>query len=958
MADDFVSLGIGVDSSQMVAAKGEADKLAGSLKGAAQASDDLAKSGAVVEGSAKGAGTAFKQMQETTTAATGAVDLHTAAVGKAAAAHGTMSTQAQSLFHAVRSMGEGIAMGIPPTQLLTQQINHLSYAASGAGGLTGAFGELASSASKFITPLTIAATATLALGGAAIYASERWASGQRDIERAMIGIGGRAGATADDINKIAASSSSAFGLSNTEARNAALEFAKTGQIYSTNIGLLTHATENFAKLMGVDAPEASKILAKAFADPIKGAQDLNKELGFLDGATLGYIRSLVIAGDKQGAQRALLDAINPSLQKAAGLTSAWGNAWTFVKNTSGAAFDAIGKGLSSGAMPSTGQLDGLLKQRSEIQLRGTPARGSNFNSSGIAQQNWAALSTPGSALPDIDKQIAAMRELAEANEDKRLGGLALVADDTVRALIPEIDKTNKLTEVVNNLKQARDNAVISGKQEVGGQNQAAINAGEVILRLTKDQTEESARHNAKVLEIAGNYQGVSTQTALTLDLQKQQLAVASAVTGEERRSAQEALQRYQLDLQGKDGAVIAAGNRQNVEAQITSRVQAQLLAMRDQLAVAQAVTGAERMRAEAAATTSALTRDIGDASLAQSVAAAQQAIAEAQISSGIQNQVSGLSQQTELIRARANGSEAAVAAAQAYTNAIKAGATETDAAAISAAVLANNVAKAEGSARSFSASMKGGMNGGYASLNQWGNQTVGMPGTDGTPFQRASLDAAYGPGGYSTYLNGGSGPNGSRFDVLSTPNAQGMAFAASQQLRAAALKNMDAVTAAKFKAGSFKLPASDAQAIANAYLAQGSHSTSATSQKAAADFVSQYGDNSSSSASSGLSPLYLSSSGSTNLGFRAAEGMDYTVPGSGPVDSVKVSGMVSPGERMIMIPPGGAAPRDMQGGNTQSRPSIQQTINISAPSMQGASDTMSQLAARASRAAYAASRHR
>ncbi len=198
------------------------------------------------------------------------------------------------------------------------------------------------------------------------------------------------------------------------------------------------------------------------------------------------------------------------------------------------------------------------------------------------------------------------------------------------------------------------------------------------------------------------------------------------------------------------------------------------------------------------------------------------------------------------------------------------------------------------------------MSGGFASLNQWGNQMVGMPGTDGSPMQQSMWNAQYGPGGFNTFVSGGSGMNGSRFDVNAAPNDQGKVFMASQTLTSGAEKNMDAVTKAKFEAGSFKLPQSDAQAIADAYLRQGNNASDVISQKAASSFVSQYGDSSSSS-NSLINPMY--SSGSSNvMSFHAATGMDIMVPGSGPPDSVRVQGMVSPGERMIVVPPGGSLP--------------------------------------------------
>ena len=66
--------------------------------------------------------------------------------------------------HSIRSMAEQLALGVPPTQILTQQINHLSYAASGPGGLSAAFGGVVSSLKGIVTPTTAAVAGVAALG--------------------------------------------------------------------------------------------------------------------------------------------------------------------------------------------------------------------------------------------------------------------------------------------------------------------------------------------------------------------------------------------------------------------------------------------------------------------------------------------------------------------------------------------------------------------------------------------------------------------------------------------------------------------------------------------------------------------------------------------------------------------------------------------------------------------------
>jgi lambda family phage tail tape measure protein len=64
--------------------------------------------------------------------------------------HAGLSTQAMAAQHSIRSMVEGLASGMPPSMVLTQQLNHLSYAASGPGGIKQAFSDAIGMFTKFI----------------------------------------------------------------------------------------------------------------------------------------------------------------------------------------------------------------------------------------------------------------------------------------------------------------------------------------------------------------------------------------------------------------------------------------------------------------------------------------------------------------------------------------------------------------------------------------------------------------------------------------------------------------------------------------------------------------------------------------------------------------------------------------------------------------------------------------
>jgi hypothetical protein len=75
--------------------------------------------------------------------------------------------------HSIRSMVEGMAMGMPVTQVLGQQINHLSYAATGPGGLSGAFKQAGSAVLSLLSPTTlvVAGLAAVGVAGGLAYAS-------------------------------------------------------------------------------------------------------------------------------------------------------------------------------------------------------------------------------------------------------------------------------------------------------------------------------------------------------------------------------------------------------------------------------------------------------------------------------------------------------------------------------------------------------------------------------------------------------------------------------------------------------------------------------------------------------------------------------------------------------------------------------------------------------------------
>ncbi|MCK1305062.1 hypothetical protein [Bradyrhizobium sp. 45] len=170
---DLAQIGFGVDTSDLAAATTELQKLVPASKAAESAAENVSAALNKVNKAATGATTATGGTTKVMQAAAGATTATTNATKSAAAAndnlsksHAGLSTQAMAAQHSIRSMVEQLAMGVPPSQVLTTQLNHLAFAATGPGGLKQAFSEAFASLTKLFSGVAL-----FAAGGVAIVAS-------------------------------------------------------------------------------------------------------------------------------------------------------------------------------------------------------------------------------------------------------------------------------------------------------------------------------------------------------------------------------------------------------------------------------------------------------------------------------------------------------------------------------------------------------------------------------------------------------------------------------------------------------------------------------------------------------------------------------------------------------------------------------------------------------------------
>jgi len=599
------------------------------------------------------------------------------ATGLLTKAHGGLDIQAQAAFHSVRSFAESVLYGIPPTQALTGQLNHLSFAATGEGGIVGAFSRAGGLIGGLVTPMAAAVGGVAALAAGALYLGNSWDKTREQTDLALIGMSQRTGTTAADIANFAKSNSSAFGLSIADARNVATEFTKTGEVTISSLHGVGDAIHGYALLTGTDATEATKAFSDAInGDMFKGIEGLNQRYGALDATTLEYIQTLVNQGDKTAALQAFMDATSEANKRAAESVGGLSAAWQGFKN--------IISGVVSGPAP-TSNLDDQIKQVQaqiqEAQSRAQSGGGVSRNSRGelVSQNDFLVQSND--LQKEVDGLQAKLDSLNTKKADAELTNFSAEAFKATNAIFPQIDAMQKLQHQIDVINDAQD----------AGKAPSHSNEAVAVLQQQYDLQQESLEttsHQAEAVNAVKEKWGdVGVSTAKALQESENQLPVLQAVGGAQKMAAQYAADYANYMLNGKtatEAAALAGATLAASQAQVNSAAQEQLAALQDQYAVASARNVQEGILAQGQATYNQLLREGVDSELALSVASQQVADNKAKVYEQNQKSVKASQDQLDLIQAQGTGTEAMVKSSIAYDNAIQNGATSAQAAAIAA----------------------------------------------------------------------------------------------------------------------------------------------------------------------------------------------------------------------------------------------------------------------------------
>jgi hypothetical protein len=573
--------------------------------------------------------------------------LLTPEMNKAVQAHGSLSTQAMALQHSMRSSIEQLAQGVPVTQVLTQQMNHLLYAATGEGGLTGAFkqvGGIAASAfggivAALSNPVTAAVTAAAAIGAAFLGSAAAADSAGVNIQRSLSGTGRVSQLTTKDIVDVSNATSNWATMSVKESREAAEAFANAGLIGKDNLTSANKVAADFAKTLGVDLDEGVKILAKDLTSGMAGVDDLGKRLGGLTAGQRDYLKTLDSNLDKTKLQAAAIQFVADNTRKASELTTNWSGAFTRLANAASNALHATSE------PPSTGQLGNINQQIGDLS-----GRRETLVSAGSSPNDIAKLTD------EIGRLRLEATKLEAGDLTAKFGEWGMAALKAAEQFTPLRTQAVELEKQLALLKQAQASPEtrLTLNPEQNKQLDESARAAEVRTTKTKQGADEADRFNQRVLEISKSYSNVGQETALALKHMDNMLPVARAVGGAARLAAQEQATFNNLIDRGKsseEAAAVAAKERALAQAQINAQARDATFQLENQLQVASAVGGAARMAAQEEATYNQLVHDGVSSGEASAQAAAQHALAEAQVNAAAKETLFSLQNQRPVVEA-------------------------------------------------------------------------------------------------------------------------------------------------------------------------------------------------------------------------------------------------------------------------------------------------------------------
>jgi hypothetical protein len=382
------------------------------------------------------------------------------AAGGVTHAIGAMSTQGMAAFHALRGGAEQLLAGQDPFRVLALELNNLTYAASGAGGLKTAFGEAIGIFRGLLNPVVALTGGIVGLGLAAIGLQARWASAQEKINLALTGVGKSAGITAGQVNQIADAVSKSGEVSRSEASDIATAIASTGRASADATEQATALAKSYSLVFNKDLDKSAMDLANAIANPGAAIDALNARLGVWSAKQIEMVKNLDASGQRQKAAKILIDGLKDSIGEAAEKTDFWSRSWDKVSTSISNFFTATGKGIDK-AIGNQSPEDALVDRLADAKDRLEGLRSGHFNLlGGVSFGDPAEIKKTSDEVKDLEAQLNALRKTSEDTRD------AADVSNLVKNIDPTIQKLNDLQTTIDKIKSVPTDKLDAASQAV------------------------------------------------------------------------------------------------------------------------------------------------------------------------------------------------------------------------------------------------------------------------------------------------------------------------------------------------------------------------------------------------------------------------------------------------------------------------------------------------------------
>lgn len=625
---DIATLGLVVDSSQVKTATGDLQKFN------TEAQKTEQRSGAIAA-AAKREKVSYEEMAARYKAAGAGAKGLNQELGKTPPALNAGATAAKAASAAKKELNEEVGQ-------LRAGLRTLSREAFLLPGPLGAVSRVLGGMSYGMTPLTLGITAGVvgfaaisAVVSAAVIKFAEFEAHQARVTNAINATNGASRQSAASIEAFVQAQAASGTQSTGIIREAAAGLLRYRDVAGNSFGEVLKASQDLAATGFTDLKGASEALGKSFRNPTDAMKELEAVGIKLSDTQQRQINEFYGAGRAADAYRIILDAVKKVTEGADEkladtLSGAWGRASNAIQSYLEHLGEAIARQLKLKEI-----LDATSAGTKFIEKNGFPAF-FGIPRGGMAPANDNSLANQ-----------AGLRDIGASNKLGAAAGLGDLGDDTASKVATAAELT----------------------------------------------AQRLARANAEAEKLREAWGGISIEQARILQGLTDQLSIAQAVTGIEKINAQYAVDYAQAIRDGATAseAALEADLRRSIAlAQVESQAKNALLAMKDQEAVARAVTGVQQMQAQEQATFNNLVRQGVSEETALATAAQQTANAKAAANAEADRLVTNLQNQAQLIRAASEEERDRIRAAQEYNRLIKQGVDTQKAGAIAAQMQANS----------------------------------------------------------------------------------------------------------------------------------------------------------------------------------------------------------------------------------------------------------------------------